>query len=152
MQVFIAGIMQGDRTDPLIENQSYREQIAAALRQQKADILIVDPWALNPNSITYDDALARETFFSLTRRARQADLLIAYLPKPSMGTAMEMWEAFHGRAYIVAVTPFRHHWAVRFTANEILPDLQTLLAEIENGRLLRSAAHYRAVDAPPATD
>ncbi|MCA9969494.1 MAG: hypothetical protein KC425_04715 [Anaerolineales bacterium] len=152
MQVFIAGIMQADRADRLIESQTYREQIGAALRRHVADVQIVDPWLLNPNSVEYEDEQARQTFFSLTRRAREADLLIAYLPKPSMGTAMEMWEAYHGGAYIVAVTPFRHHWAVRFVANEILPDIETLLVAIENGRLPHIVAQYRAVDAPSQAD
>jgi hypothetical protein len=71
----------------------------------------------------------------MTKVASQADLLIAYLPIPSMGTAMEMWEAFQAGTYIIAVSPLIHHWALRFTANEILPDLDSLIGEIENGRI-----------------
>lgn len=78
--------------------------------------------------------------------------MIAYLPHASMGTAMEMWEAFNVGIYIVAVTPFVHHWAVRFTANEILPDLDTLLVEIENGRLPQLIRAKYLVDQPLFAD
>ncbi len=135
MRIFIAGVMQADRTDRLLEAQEYRHQITQALHQYAPGVEIIDPFALHPNSVAYDEARARETFHTMTRLAGTADLLIAYLPKPSMGTAMEMWQAHQAQTYIVAVTPLVHHWAVRFTANEVLPDLETLLAHIANGRI-----------------
>ncbi|MCA9872543.1 MAG: hypothetical protein KC441_02785 [Anaerolineales bacterium] len=152
MRIFIAGIMQGTRLDDQIDSQSYREQIAAALQTYVPDVSILDPWALNPNSVTYDEERARHTFLTMTREAAKADMLIAYLPQPSMGTAMEMWEAFNAGLYIIAVTPLVHHWAVRFTASEILPDLETLLADIENGRIAYILRQRKPVDAPPLAD
>jgi hypothetical protein len=88
----------------------------------------------------------------MTAKASEADLLIAYLPLPSMGTAMEMWEAFNAGIYIIAITPMMHHWAVRFTANEIVPDLETLLADIANGRITQLLQQRKLVDAPPVAD
>ncbi len=152
MRVFIAGVMQADRTDRFIEAQDYRSKITAALQQQLPGVQVLDPFALHPNSVEYDDEQARETFLSLTKLAGTVDLLIAYLPKPSMGTAMEMWQAHQSQAYIVAVTPFVHHWAVRFTANEVLPDLETLLAHIENGRIPHILQSRTRVDAYPVAD
>ncbi len=137
MRVFIAGVMQGKRLDDRIDAQDYRLRIGAALRDYIPDAEITDPWALNPHSVNYDEQRARHTFLSMTRKASDADLLIAYLPTVSMGTAMEMWQAFQAGTYIIAVTPHIHHWAIRFTANEILPDLDTLLADIENGRIYK---------------
>ena len=95
---------------------------------------LIDPWADNPGSLAYDDEQARHTFLTMTAKASEADLLIAYLPLLSMGTAMEMWQAYQGNTYIIAITPFVHHWAIRFTANQILPDLDSLLTWLENGR------------------
>lgn len=133
MHVFIAGVMQGQREDKAVESQSYREQITAVLQEHYPQITITDPWVLNPVGIDYDEARARELFLSLTRRASEADVLIAYLPQISMGTAMEMWQAYQSGVYIIAVSPFVNHWAIRFTANEILPDLESLLERIKNG-------------------
>jgi hypothetical protein len=135
MRVFISGVMQGQRQDDQIEPQSYRQQIASALQEHLPGVQIIDPYALHPESVSYDGQLARRTFYELIEEAGQADILIAYLPSLSMGTAMEMWQAYQANAYIVVVTPFVHHWAIRFTADEILPDLESLTAAISSGRL-----------------
>ncbi len=135
MHVFIAGVMQGERRDDQIDNQDYRSQITQALQAAVPQVTITDPFALNPNSVNYDEVQARHTFLTLTKKAWEADLLIAYLPKVSMGTAMEMWEAYRSGVYIIAVTPHIHHWAIKFTANEILPDMDSLLDWIGDGRL-----------------
>ena len=137
LRVFIAGVMQAARTDDQIESQHYRLEITSSLQKQLPQAHIIDPWALHPDSVYYDEQQARHTFITNTNRAGRADLLIAYLPQPSMGTAMEMWEAFKGGAYIIAITPYKHHWAVRFTAQEIWPDLASFLNLLENGRFLQ---------------
>jgi sulfur carrier protein ThiS len=137
LRVFIAGVMQANRRDTLLESQDYRLQISQVLRQHLPNVQLIDPWAENPNSLNYTEEQARHTFLTMTHKASEADLLIAYLPLPSMGTAMEMWQAFQANTYIIAVTPFVHHWAIRFTANQILPDLESLFALLENGHFFR---------------
>lgn len=137
LRVFIAGVMQANRRDNEIESQDYRLQIRDALQRLVPGVQLIDPWEENPNSLAYSDEQARHTFLSTTNKASEADLLIAYLPLPSMGTAMEMWQAYQANTYIIAVTPFVHHWAIRFTANEILPDLDSLFGLLENGRFLQ---------------
>lgn len=155
MHVFIAGVMQAERLDNQIVSQDYRLRITEALRSAVPDVIITDPFALNPGSVDYDDDRARDTFLTMTRKAAEADLLIAYLPQVSMGTAMEMWEAYLAGAYIVAITPHVHHWAIRFTANEILPDLASLEEMIGNGRLQQimfSRNGRSSIDASPIAD
>jgi hypothetical protein len=152
MRVFIGGIMQGQRRDDQIGNQDYRVRITEAFRKAAPDIELFDPWAINPGSVNFDEEKARTTFLTMTKAVGEANLLIAYLPQASMGTAMEMWEAFNAGVYVVAVTPLVHHWAIKFTSNEILPDLASLLAEIENGRLPRLIRQLASVDAAVLAD
>jgi hypothetical protein len=150
MHVFIAGVMQGARLDDQVDDQNYRVRITEALQTYLPDVHISDPWALNPGSVNYDEVRARRTFHDMTNLAGTADLLIAYLPTVSMGTAMEMWQAHQSDTYIVAVTPHEHHWAIRFTADEIMPDLDSLFARIEDGTMARVLLGRRvdvAVDA-----
>ena len=134
MKIFISGIMQGQRLDNQIGSQSYRTLISSALRTYVPDVDIIDPWVLHPNSVDYDDDKARQTFRELVRLAGTADLLLAYIPRMSMGSAMEMWEAFQQGVYTITVTPHIHHWAIKYTSDEVLPDLEALLVMIENGR------------------
>ena len=152
MHIFIAGVMQGSRLDDQIDEQDYRLAIKHALEEHIPDVQITDPWALNPHSVKYNEDRARETFLSMTALAGTADVLIAYLPIVSMGTAMEMWEAFRSNTYIIAVTPHIHHWAIRFTADEILPDLNSLFEMIENGHLIDVVQRRAVIDSPLDAD
>lgn len=126
--------MQASRRDHLIESQDYRFQITQTLHQHIPQVEVIDPFALHPDSVHYDDETARTTFVTNTRRAADVDVLIAYLPVASLGTAMEMWQAFSANRYIVSVSPLIHNWAIKHTSNEIYPDLPALFVAIENGR------------------
>ena len=142
MHVFIAGVMQGSRQDDLIDSQNYRLRIIKALEAHFPHTKVTDPWALHPESVSYGLEEIRATFFSNTALAGEADLLIAYLPHASMGTAIELWTAYHNHAYIVVVTPMSHNWVVRITADEIFADLEGLLSHIESGGLAQNIATH----------
>ena len=133
--IFIAGIMQGSRVDHLIDAQDYRQRIADTLKVNYPGVKISDPFSLHPESVDYEMDQVRETFVSLTSLAGQADVVIAYLPTASMGTAIEMWTAYNANKYIIAVTELKHNWVVKITADEIVPDLDSLLQLLESGRL-----------------
>ncbi|MGD2078203.1 MAG: hypothetical protein PVH18_07455 [Chloroflexota bacterium] len=135
VHVFIAGVMQGSRSDHLIGDQDYRARISAALEKCWPGVQITDPYALHPGSVDYKMDDVRSTFESMTGMAGEADLIIAYLPTASMGTAIEMWTAYKANKYVIAVTELRHNWVVKVTADEVVPDMDALLALLESGRL-----------------
>ena len=93
MRIFIGGVMQASITGKGIVSQDYRRQIAEALRARWPEIEIIDPFEQHPTSVEYDDARARETLFASLTYAAASDLLIAYVPTASMGTALEMYAA-----------------------------------------------------------
>ncbi len=149
MHVFLAGIMQGSREDHLIDDQDYRSRISGALRANIPGVQVTDPYLLDPDSVNYDLADTRRAFKANTAIAADADVLIAYLPRASMGTAIEMWTAFNADKYIIAVTPLKHNWVVRVTADAVLPDLDSLIELIESGGLARISSSY---DRPQTAD
>ena len=66
---------------------------------------------------------------------REVDVVLAFVPEASMGTAVEMWEAYtHGRA-VITVSPLKHNWAVKFLSHEVYADLDELEAALLDGRL-----------------
>ena len=137
MHVFLAGIMQGSREDHLIGDQDYRSKISDALKANIPGVQITDPYLLDPGSVDYDLTDTRRAFKANTAIAADADVLIAYLPQASMGTAIEMWTAFNANKYIIAVTQLKHNWVIRVTADAVLPDLDSLIELIESGGLAR---------------
>lgn len=122
---FIAGIIQGSLADGMHE-QDYRAEIATVIRRRFPDARIVDPVALHPNSLDYSDEQAQGTFFAMIEEARAADVVIAYVPSCSMGTAVEMWEAHRAGKPVIAISPLARNWAVRFLSTRVVGSLEEL--------------------------
>jgi hypothetical protein len=141
MQVFIAGVMRGSRTDRFIDDQDYRQRITAALTTHVPGVRIIDPFELNPDSVDHDGDKSRQTFLTNTAKAADADVLIAYQPTTSMGTAIEMWIAFGASKHIAVISPLKQNWVIQVTADLLLPDLDSLIDIIENGGFVRMFAH-----------
>jgi len=137
MRVFIAGIMQGSRQDRFIEDQAYRQAIAAAVRSYDPAAEIVDPNELHPHAVDYEDKQARATLLELIGVASRADLVVAYAPRASMGTALEMWEAFRARVPVVTISPMDANWVIRFLSGTVLPDLVAFQEWVTGGGLDR---------------
>jgi nucleoside 2-deoxyribosyltransferase len=134
MRVFIGGIMQGSHHPNVMSDQGYRQEIAAALTERWPEIEVVDPLALHPDGLVYDTEAARQTLLAMAALAAQCDLVIAYVPTASMGTALEMNAAYHAGIPVVAVSPMQHNWVVRAFASRIYPDLEGLYAAIRTAR------------------
>jgi hypothetical protein len=135
MKVFIAGIMQGSRLDREIDDQSYRTRIADAVLTQYPTAEIVDPNELHPEGVSYGDQQARTTLLALAGLAGQSDLLVAYAPHASMGTAIEMWQAFQAGVPIVTISPMAANWVVRHLSDVLLPDLEAFRSWVAAGGL-----------------
>lgn len=137
LRIFIAGIMQGSHVGAMIHHQGYRERLAAMLAGAFPRAEIYDPLADHRQSLSYDDALARQVFFHHIKLCREVDLVVAYLPEASLGTAIEMWEAHrHGRR-VLTISPLKYNWAVKFLSDQVYRDLEEFAAALAAGRVQR---------------
>jgi len=143
MRVFIAGIMQGSRNDRGIEAQDYRSEIAQIVRQYVPDADVLDPFELYPDSVNYGPEQARRTFLNLVELAGQADVLIAYVPSASMGTAVEMWSAYQGSVRVYTISPLADNWVVHSLSERIFPDVAAFAAFVASGGLRRERSAER---------
>lgn len=136
MRFFLAGIMQGSREDTGLHRQDYRARLADLLNEHLEDADIYDPLAGHPESVAYSEDVGRRVFYEHNRLCREVDVLIAFVPEASMGTAIEMWEAHeHGRAAILTISPLEHNWAVRFCSHAIYPNFDAFENALRNGEV-----------------
>jgi hypothetical protein len=92
------------------------------------------------DSLDYDAALGREVFLKHNRMCREVDVVVAFIPEASMGTAIEMWEAHqHGRL-VVTISPLVHNWVVRYCSHFIYPDETAFEAAVTSGELAQGIA------------
>ena len=137
MRFFLAGIMQGSHVEPLLHEQDYRRRIKQLIAAQFPGADLYDPRADHASSIEYDEPTGRKVFFDHNRMCREVDVLLAFVPEASMGTAIEMWEAYQHGAAVVTISPLRVNWAVRFLSHVLYPDLEAFEAELVDGSLVR---------------
>ena len=135
MRVFIAGIMQGSRTDTDIDAQDYRARIGQILRTALPGAEVVDPLALHPDSVTYTPEEAKQTLIDLVTLTGQMDALVAYVPSASMGTALEMWHAFQHDVPVYTISPMTSNWVIRSLSTQVFDTLAAFAAFVADGGL-----------------
>jgi hypothetical protein len=137
MRFFLAGIMQGSHAAARCHDQDYRRHIARLIERHFRDADVYDPYAEHSASLGYSHETGRDVFFRHNLMCRNVDVLVAFLPEASMGTAIEMWEAHQHGAAVVAISPLRHNWAVKFLSHALYADLPAFEAALQNGDVAR---------------
>jgi hypothetical protein len=135
MRVFICGIIQGSHTGRGIHAQTYRKRLTEIINRHYPKAEVYCPVNLHPESPSYDDAKALRVFEESLEAARKSDVLIAYLPEASMGSAIEMWEAKRGGARVVSITSLAHNWVVKYISDRIIASLDELERLLTSGDL-----------------
>lgn len=135
MKVFIAGIMQGSRKDGKIYSQNYRKKITDILTTLVPDLEVVDPDITDPDRLNYTKKQAAEMFFKYNLMMNQVDLVVVYVPKASMGTAVEMWEAWKNKIPIITISPLKNNWTIKLLSSKLFPTMQEFAKASRNGEL-----------------
>jgi len=128
VRVFIAGIMQGSREDGGIEGQDYRREVAQIVRRHVPGVEVLDPLELHPDSVGYSPEQAKRTLLELVELAGRVDVLVAYAPSASMGTAIEMWNAYQSGVRIYTISPLVDNWVVHSLSERVFPDMAAFAA------------------------
>ena len=140
MKIFLAGIMQGSHVAALVHDQSYRTSLGEIVQQHWPEARVYDPFANHTTSVGYDRRRAREVFLGHIEMCQQFDLIIAYVPEASMGTAIEMWEAHRHARVVVAITPLSHNWVVQITSRAVYADVDAFRYALKAGEIDRLLA------------
>jgi hypothetical protein len=145
MRFFLAGIMQGSHVEAKLHDQEYRREIARLIENHFPGADVYDPRAEHAESLDYDETLGRSVFFRHNLMCREIDVLVAFVPEASMGTAIEMWEAHQHGAAVLTISPLRRNWAVQFLSHAIYEDFETFEAAVRNGAAARRISEVRKV-------
>ena len=68
--------------------------------------------------------------------AAEADILVAYLPMASLGTALEIWRAFDAGKPVIVISPMDKNWMLWATASHVLPDIAAFEQFVDQGGLI----------------
>lgn len=131
-RVFMAGIIQGSCKGKNVWSQDYRSRLKEDLAKAFPGWEVYCPVENHPESVEYTDEEAKETFFYHIDLVKESSLVVVYLPSASMGTAVEMWEAYKEGIPVWTVTPMLENWVVRITSTRIFPSLKELKGFLES--------------------
>ena len=146
MKIFLAGIIQGSLVEAAIHDQDWREPIREVLRKHLPAAEVYCHYTRHPHSIAYDLPDIRATLDDGIRRAAACDLLIAYVPSASMGTAIEMYEAARHGAAVLTISPMGANWVIRVYSDRIFPSVEAMAVFCADGgldKLLRQKGKQR---------
>lgn len=135
MRIFIAGIMQGSFKGNGIGDQNYRQIIHEAILETHPDFETLDPFSLFPNSVEFNPERARQVLLDMANEAGKSDVLVAYLPEASMGTALEMIRAYDNHKPIISISPMARNWVVQSLSEIVFPTLEEFIAWVKAGGL-----------------
>jgi len=143
MRFFLAGIMQGSHAEKRVHEQDYRPRLARLIQAYFPHAEIYDPRAEHSGSLGYDRQTGRAVFMRHNLMCREVDVLVAFVPEASMGTAIEMWEAHQHGAAVFSISPLRHNWAIKFLSHAVYANLSEFEAALETGEIARRIAEVR---------
>ena len=130
--------MQGSHSGHSLHDQGYRVHLKSLIESQCEGAHVYDPLAEHQDSVAYDHERGEEVFFHHNRLCRQVDVVVAFVPQASMGTAIEMWEPReHGGAAVIAISPLQHNWTVRFCSHATYPSIESFEAALRRGEIAR---------------
>jgi len=134
-QFFLAGIIQGSHLDLCVHNQAYRPRIESLLSKNFPKSKVFCPVKKHPESPTYSDEDAKRVFFKHVDVVKQSHCLIVYLPEASLGSGIEMWEAYHQNIPIITISPMTTNWVVRIFSHVVCEDINSFQKFVERGDL-----------------
>ena len=135
MRIFLAGIMQGSLVASEMHDQDYRVRLRDALQKYLPEYETYDPLEFHLDSISYENSKGREVFLHHNRMCTEVDVLLACVPEASMGTAIEMWEAWRHDKLVISISPLKHNWAVKFLSHIRYEQESNFLKALQDGSL-----------------
>lgn len=115
--------MKGGIINEGLFDQSYRSKLHILIKNIYPNAEIIGYDELYPEGV---DGFEEKDFFELIEQASGSDVIIAFLPTASMGTAIEIWEAYKKGKIVLTVSPLKRTWTVKFLSSYVFDDIQSL--------------------------
>ena len=145
LKFFLVGIMRGSELGEGFSPQDYRAELREMIRKNVRNSEIYDPLEgcgiQESNEISFK--LGRKAYFDEALEVRNCDVMVAYLPEASMGTAIEMWEAYRHSIYIISITRMRENWSIRYLSDRVYGSLEHFNFILQSGEIPRLVSEFQ---------
>jgi hypothetical protein len=133
MRILIAGVVRGSHRGRGAHSQTYRKEIRDLLAKHVPDAEVYTPIESVQDTHQLDYLRSCDIFFDVVRRAANYDVVVAYVPEASLGTGIQMWEAYRNHHVVVTISPLKENHAVKALSDHICPDLKAFRKFVQSG-------------------
>ncbi len=138
MKIFLGGIVHSGMSNPDTYDQSYRGIIKEQLRIHHPQVEIYccnDDRSSDPSK--FECRSPKENFEHFLQNVRTSKIFIGYLPYPSIGTAIELYNAYLHGVPTITITPLKMNWSIQAYSTHVFGTLEEFLDEIPKGLLVK---------------
>lgn len=132
LSFYLSGTMQGSKKDTSITEQDYRQILREIILKTYPSSEIICPRDLFQNVSPNDTETIKLIIPKCVEVSRNCDIVIAYLPEASMGSAVELWEAHKNSKTVLVITTMRHNAMILSIADKIFNDFSDLDTFLQN--------------------
>ncbi|KAK2943295.1 hypothetical protein BLNAU_21772 [Blattamonas nauphoetae] len=124
MRYFLAGVMQTTLLEGVV-SQDYRNVLRDFIKSVEPDADVYDPWLAHPDPASLEDnEEIRQVFEMNVQEAEKSDVVIAFIPTASMGTAIEIEHAWRAGKTVWTISPLVKNWVVRLYSHKLFPSIE----------------------------
>lgn len=135
LKIYLAGVIQGSKQGTDIHDQGYRQRLKDIILAQHPDAEVYCPVEAHPGSEFYGDDKGREVFFKHMNWPREVDVVVAYLPAASMGTAIEMWNARQAGRITLTISSLKNNWVIKYLSDTVFETIEQFETFVRGGGL-----------------
>lgn len=142
MKYFISGVMQGsstsETTKKTLNDQNYRETLKTILKKYDKSCEIHDPYdkpkeyLKDQEHLFSDNKFITDLFEEILFEMRKCDVIVSYLPQASMGSSIELWEAYKLKKEVYVITEMTQNWVTRICSNQMFESIESFEEFMKN--------------------
>ena len=74
--------------------------------------------------------------------ATSADVVVAFVPEASMGTAIEVWQAHQAGRIVLTISPMTENWVIRILSSRNFETFEMFERFVRSGRFAEYVAEH----------
>lgn len=140
VSIYITGIQRGSKKE--LHPQTYRKQIIDAIRETWDSATLQCP--------TIDESRDKEEQLKDTVKEfeqrlsllKKANIIVAYIPEASMGSAIELYNASLRGKYVVTISPMRSNRIIRLFSHDIYDSVESFINACQVGKFKKDYSRF----------
>eukprot|EP00770_Monocercomonoides_exilis_P003050 MONOS_3031.1-p1 / transcript=MONOS_3031.1 / gene=MONOS_3031 / organism=Monocercomonoides_exilis_PA203 / gene_product=unspecified product / transcript_product=unspecified product / location=Mono_scaffold00067:72968-73768(+) / protein_length=148 / sequence_SO=supercontig / SO=protein_coding / is_pseudo=false len=106
-------------------SQDYRKELQEFIKSCDKEAVIVDTFDIcdHPELLEKDDEI-RHVFEYNVQKAVESDIVVAFVPSASMGTAVEICSAWKAGKTVYTISPLKENWTIRLYSTQVFPTME----------------------------